>query len=133
MKRALLTVIIGFAMAACGGGGDDGNGGTGGGGAKRSCDVKVQAGHTCVTYTGTAYTDDTIAKACSMTMGGTVASSCPTSGLAGACTQPGASGQEFKTYYYSPVTSDQVKQICSLGGGTFGTKSLAEDDDTDNQ
>src|SRR5258707_14442240 len=117
MKRALLTMIIGFAMAACGGG-DDGNGGTGGtggGGAKRSCDVKVQAGHTCVTYTGTAYTDDTIAKACSMTMGSTLSSSCPTSGLAGACTLPGASGQEFKTYYYSPGTSDQPKQIWSLG------------------
>jgi hypothetical protein len=128
MKRTLFTVVLGLAAAACGGGGDDGDNG-GGGGAKRSCDISVQSTHTCITYTGASYTDASIQQACSSSAGGTLSAKCSTSSLAGACAFAGSKGLEYKTYYYSPLTAAQVKQVCTAGGGTFSASSVEVDGD----
>jgi hypothetical protein len=112
MKRALVTMILGFAMAACGGSDGGGN---------KSCDIKVGGAHSCYTYTADGLTEDQVKQQCTAGQG-TVVSSCPTSGLAGVCTvSKGASAG--KVYYYTPYTADQVKQACTIAGGTYSASS----------
>jgi hypothetical protein len=89
------------------------------------CDVVTSGDKSCYEYTNLPEANFSIASAACAEVNGTFTpkAACSRTSNVGGCTQGGSVGQgsdiKLVHYYYSPMTVDQVKQLCSGAGEQY--------------